>query len=188
MSNKNLHTTKEGVLIAAAVQGDQSSLSKLYTRYYPKVAYRCLSIVKDKATADDLAQDVLLKAIEKLPLFQLQASFSTWLYSIATNHCLEHLRKEKQHQSVSLEEGMHICIDEPEQETQFLLGSLEKNLSIYLKQMSKEDQSLLIAKYCKNKSIRELQDIYSLSASAIKMRLKRSKERLAQLLDQSTGS
>jgi RNA polymerase sigma factor (sigma-70 family) len=188
MSSKNFHNTKEGGLIAAAVQGDESSLSKLYTRYYPKVADRCLSIVKDKATADDLAQDVLLKAIEKLPLFQLQASFSTWLYAIATNHCLEYLRKEKQHQSVSLEEGMHICMDEPEQESQLQLGSLEKKLSVYLKQLSKEDQNLLISKYCHNKSIKELQDTYTLSASAIKMRLKRSKERLAQLLGQSTGS
>ncbi|AHM61947.1 ECF subfamily RNA polymerase sigma-24 subunit [Flammeovirgaceae bacterium 311] len=185
MSSRSFHNIKEGDLIAAAAQGDRSALGKLYSRYYPKVFYKCLSFVKDKATAADLAQDVLLKAIEKLPLFQGQASFSTWLYAIASNHCLEYLRKEKQHTAVSLEEGMHLCIDELERDSQLYLDGLEKNLKVLLDQLSQQDRSLLISKYCHDKSIQELQEIYHLSPSAIKMRLKRSKEKLAQLLNQA---
>lgn len=187
MSSSGFHNTKEGALIAAAAQGDRSAMGKLYSSYYPKVFYKCLSFVKDKAAAADLAQDVLLKSIEKLPTFQGQASFSTWLYAIANNHCLEYLRKEKQHMVVSLEEGMHVCIDELERDSQFYLDGLEKNLQVLLDQLSQEDRSLLISKYCHHKSIQELQEIYHLSPSAIKMRLKRSKEKLAQLLNQAPG-
>lgn len=188
MGNKTFHSTKERDLIAAAIGGDHSCLSELYTRYFPKVVCRCLSFVKDKATADDLAQDVLLRAIEKLPSFQQQASFSTWLYAIATNYCLEHLRKERQHMTVSLEEGVHVSIDEREGESQLLrLDLLENNLSVFLKQLNGENRKLLISKYGYDKSIEELQKDFCLSSSAIKMRLKRSKQRLAQLFDKAQG-
>ena len=185
MGNKTIHSKEEEDLIAAAVLGDCSSLSELYKRYIPKVVFRCLSFVKDKATADDLAQDVLLKAIEKLPTYHEQSSFSTWLYAIATNHCLEHLRKERQHMNVPLEKGMDVSTDEPERESKLQLDLLENKLSQFLKQLSSEDRSLLISKYCHNKSIHELQKIHQLSPSAIKMRLKRAKEKLIQLFQQT---
>ncbi len=188
MRNKSNHAVAEGDLVASAVLGDHACISELYKRYYPKVVLRCTSFVKDKDIASDLAQDVLLKAFEKLPSFQNQASFATWLYTIANNHCLEYLRKEKQQQRVPLEAGMHLCADELDNEEQLKLDLLEGNLSHLLKQLSTKDRNLLLSKYCHNTPIQELQKKYRLSASAIKMRLKRLKQKLAALLRQENGN
>ena len=175
----------ENELVSAAVAGDHSSLSELYRRYFKKLVFRCLSFVKDEDIAYDLAQDVFLKAIKNLPSFHQHASFSSWLYTIATNHCLEHLRREKQHQAVPLEKALHVSSDGFEQETAFHLDLLESKLQKLLKQLNKQDRILLVAKYCQDVSIKDLQEEYKLSSSAIKMRLKRLKEKLAVLLNQA---
>lgn len=182
MGNRAFHSTEEAGLVKAALNGDSNCLSELYQRYYPKVVSRCFSFVKDKASADDLAQDVLLKAFEKLSSFQRQSSFATWLYAIASNHCLDFLRKKKQHPCVPLDEQMQLSADEADLQAQLRLGLLEKKLHCLLKQLSQEERNLLISKYCHDKSIQELQLIHHLSSSAIKMRLKRSKEKLSRLL------
>lgn len=184
MGKKPLYTTEEEDLIATAIRGEAASLGELYRRYFPKVVLRCFSIVKDRATADDLAQDVLLRAIDKLPSLQLHTSFSSWLYTIATNHSLEYLRKEKQRHTVSLEQGMEVSNEDIEGDSlQFSL--LIKRLPIFLHQLSPEDQRLMVQKYCHNKTIQELQQSHQLSASAIKMRLKRAREKLIQLFYQA---
>lgn len=184
MGKKPLYATEEEDLIATAIRGDAASLGELYRRYFPKVVFRCLSIVKDRAAADDLAQDVLLRAMDKLPSLQLHASFSGWLYAIAMNQCLEYLRKEKQHHTVSLEEGMQVSNEDVEGES-LQLSLLKNNLNIYLHQLSPEDQNLVVQKYCHNKTIQELQHSHQLSASAIKMRLKRAKQKLMKLFYQA---
>ena len=184
MGNKPLYAAAEEDLIAMAIRGEAASLGELYRRYFPKVVYRCLSIVKDRAAADDLAQDVLLRAIDKLPSLQLHTSFSSWLYTIATNHSLEYLQKEKQRHTVSLEEGLQVSNEDLESDS-LQFGLLKNKLYIFLHQLSAEDQRLVVQKYCHNLSIRELQQHHRLSASAIKMRLKRAREKLVQLFYQS---
>jgi RNA polymerase sigma factor (sigma-70 family) len=187
MPDQTLRTSSEKELIVSANQGNTSALSELYTRYFQKVVSRCLALVKNRDTAHDLAQDVLLKALEKLSSFHVQASFSTWLYAIATNHCLEYLRREKIHPLLPLEEGLYVSNDAPEQDTQPGIDLLEKKMNRMLEHLSEEERNLLISKYCEGKSIQELQEVHQLSGSAVKMRLKRAKHKLALLFAQPSG-
>ena len=185
MGNRIDQSADENELVSAAVAGDHSSLSELYRRYFQKLVFRCLSFVKDEDIAYDLAQDVFLKAIKKLPSFHQHASFSSWLYTIATNHCLEYLRREKLHQAVPLEKAMDVSTDVFEQEAAFHLDQLENKLQSLLKQLNQQDRILLVSKYCQDVSIKDLQKECQLSSSAIKMRLKRLKQKLAVLLNQA---
>ncbi|EMR02173.1 RNA polymerase sigma factor [Cesiribacter andamanensis] len=177
------HSLDEISLIELANQGNVAALGELYSRYYQKVVSRCLTLVKNSDTALDLAQDVLIKALEKLPDFHVQASFATWLYAITTNHCLEYLRKENKHSTLPLEEARYISSDTADGDTQLLL--LEKKMGSLLDCLSEEERQLLLLKYCDEKSIRQLQELHHLSASAVKMRLKRAKHKLALLFKQA---
>lgn len=181
MCNTTYVSANEEDLIRAAVKGDSSSLSELYSRYFLKVVSRCQLLVKDKDSAYDLAQDVLLKAIVKLPSLQKGACFSAWLYAIANNHCMEYIRKGKQHPTVPLEVEMMVSNEEFESEAQLRHDLRERNLDVFLHQLSRLDRRLLVLKYCHNTPIKELQKSYPLSSSAIKMRLKRSKKKLVLL-------
>jgi RNA polymerase sigma-70 factor (ECF subfamily) len=63
-------------------------LNELFGRYHSRVAVWCLRMTGDRNSAADLAQDVLLKAWRNLDSWQGQSKFSTWLYSIMRNHCI----------------------------------------------------------------------------------------------------
>lgn len=174
-------SSNEGDLIKAAVKGDSSCLSELYSRYFLKVVSHCQLLVKDKDTAYDLAQDVLLKAIVKLPSLQNGACFSAWLYSIAHNHCVAYLRKGKKHPTIPLEVEMMVSDDESDAEAQLRHELEERNLHVFLDQLSRLDRRLLVLKYGHNTPVKELQKSSTLSSSAIKMRLKRSRKKLVLL-------
>ena len=66
-------------------------LDELFGRYHSRVAVWCYRVTGDRESAADLAQDVLLRAHRNLDSWLGQSKFSTWLYSIARNHCINHL-------------------------------------------------------------------------------------------------
>src|SRR5215475_12777690 len=67
-------------------------IDELFRRNYPRVARWCLRFSSDRETASDLAQEVFAKAYQNLNSFQGQSKFSTWLFSIARNHCLNFVK------------------------------------------------------------------------------------------------
>jgi len=67
-------------------------LDELFQRYRPKVALWCLRLAGDREAAADLAQDVFLKAFRAMASFRGDAKFSTWLYTIARNHCFNEVK------------------------------------------------------------------------------------------------
>jgi RNA polymerase sigma-70 factor (ECF subfamily) len=84
--------------LAARYQGatdfgaSELCINELFRRNYPRVARWCLRFVDDRETAADLSQEVFTKAYQNLKSFQGQSKFSTWLFSIARNHCLNAVR------------------------------------------------------------------------------------------------
>jgi RNA polymerase sigma-70 factor (ECF subfamily) len=73
----------------------EQALNVLFQRYHAKVSSWCYRMVGDVDSAADLAQEIFLKAFHGLHSFRSGSKFSTWLYSIARNHCLDELRSRK---------------------------------------------------------------------------------------------
>jgi len=67
-------------------------IDELFRRHHLRIARWCLSFTGDRDSAADLAQDICAKAYERLPSFKGESKFSTWLFSIARNHCLNAMR------------------------------------------------------------------------------------------------
>jgi len=65
----------------------QAALDELFSRYRTRVALWCFRVVREQDWAADLAQEVFLRALRALPAFRGESRFSTWLYTIARNHC-----------------------------------------------------------------------------------------------------
>lgn len=73
----------------------EPSLNQLFQRHQAKVASWCYHITGDVNSAADLAQEIFIKAFQSLPSFRKGSKFTTWLYSICRNHCLDELRSRK---------------------------------------------------------------------------------------------
>src|SRR5262249_871335 len=83
--------------------GDRNAFAELIRRHHAKVMGLCLSMLRNGSLAEDAAQEVFIKAYRSLGRFSGDSSFSTWIYRIAANHCLDILRHEAREKKESLD-------------------------------------------------------------------------------------
>lgn len=94
----------EKTLVELSRSGRRDAFEKLVQMYNQKVFALAFGFVRDRATADDLTQEILLKVYQALPSFRVESEFGTWLYRIAVNHVKDHLRKSSRRRTVSLDQ------------------------------------------------------------------------------------
>jgi RNA polymerase sigma factor (sigma-70 family) len=151
---------------------------QLYERYADKVYRKSLSFVKDSAKAEDFTHDIFIKLIVKLGTFKEDARFSTWLYSITYNYCMDQLRVAKKRGEIYSDEELE-AVDSVDLNTVFDEGDVEvKRLNKAMDHLSADEKSILMMKYQDDLSIRDIADIFRVTESAVKMRLLRSREKL----------
>lgn len=159
------------------------SFEMLYQRYLGKVYRTCLNFTKDAQAAQDYTQDIFLKVFYKLDSFEHQSSFSTWLYAIAYNHCLDQHRLSKR---LITEPLSPTVVQTLTNHSPLTYDADEEQLRLIerlLAELAPADRHLLVLRYEKGLSIGALSQQYQLSESAVKMRLKRTLDRLRRLCD-----
>lgn len=157
----------------------QSSLyfDQLYNRYINKVYSKCISLLKDEARAEDAAQEIFLKIFMNLGRFSGKSKFSTWVYSISYNYCIDTIRKSKKNlQLFSSEEAEGQDVIDDIDDSAILEMEIDR-LKIVLDELPVDDKAVLIMKYQQDLSIKEIAEIIDKSESAVKMKLKRAKHK-----------
>ncbi len=177
------HLSDEELVEQIVANNDPLLFGKLYDRYAKMVYNKCFGFAKSEDEAEDLTQDVFLQLFIKLRTFKGRSKFSTWLYSFTYNFCVNYVNRNKQlkmrDQSVQVDETDQKFTEEVPDESLFEMKAdkLKKALEL----ISAEDKSLLLLKYQDGASIKELVELLELGDSAVKMRLKRAKERLVEI-------
>lgn len=178
-------TLTDNELVRAIQAGKQALLTELYQRYEKKVYYRCVGVVKDGSLAQDLAHDVFIKVFANLHKFKGAADFSFWINAITYNHCISHLRKAKRLRFDPLEPGTDQADEGDAALTEKIIQDLKiTQLDSLLGKLPREEELLLLMRYQDKMQIREIATILNLGESAVKMRLSRSRARLAEMLSQ----
>ncbi|MFD2823782.1 RNA polymerase sigma factor [Lacinutrix iliipiscaria] len=170
-------------LIKSIVKTNDTLLFEiLYDRYDNVVYNKCLGFAKDVDEAKDLTQDIFLKLFVKLASFKGNSKFSTWLYAFTYNHCVNYVTRntERKIQKESVEVSYLENLSEVENDYSFHQMKVEK-LKIALNKVSPDDKMILLLKYQDYLSIKEIEDVLNVGESAVKMRLKRAKERLVSV-------
>lgn len=183
MKSKAVFNTSDEQLVHQYLNGNRDALGTLYQRYYPKVYQKCLSFSRNHDDAFDLAQDILMKAFSKISMFKGKSKFSTWLYAITQNYCISSTAKAKscQFDDFLIEpETMDETIVSDEFELRKEFEERELNLQNILDNIPISDRIILDLKYKKNYSVKDLQTELNLSASAVKMRLMRARQKVEQ--------
>lgn len=93
----------ERYLVSQAQQGDLDAFNQLVLQYQDRVYSLALRILRDEIAADDMTQVAFMHAYQKLSSFAYRSSFRVWLLRIATNLCLDELRRRKRHPLLSLD-------------------------------------------------------------------------------------
>jgi RNA polymerase sigma factor (sigma-70 family) len=148
----------------------------IYHRYMNKVYRRCYSLTKCTAKAEDYTQDIFLRVHANLNGFKERSSFSTWLYSISYNYCMDQIRLNHRLNTVTIDEDMaHNIADEGDADHH---EEQLQTLQLAIQTISTDEITLLRLKYEDDLDIKEIAKQYNLKDSAVKMRLKRTRDKL----------
>ena len=162
--------------------------SLLYQRYATKVFGKCISILKDYDEAKDAVQDIFVKIMTNLASFGERAQFSTWIYSITYNYCIDIIRKKKKEKTLfsdDIERVPDVAAEEVPDE--FLLEMQVTHLKTVLDMLSYEDKMILLLKYQDEMSIRDISEVLGKTESAVKMKIKRAKHKAQEFYYKKFG-
>ncbi len=177
----NLISLKDDEIInKIKVDGSSRYYEILYDRYRSKVLDKSYSFVKNRKIAEELTEDIFSKTFEKLASFKQMSSFSSWLYSITYNHCIDYLRDKKKlhYPNWNRENEMPEIIDETEESIEDINY---ENLLVILELIHPEEKALLLMKYMDDLSMKQISTALRISEDAAKMRLKRARTRVIYL-------
>jgi len=156
----------------------------LYDRYAGKIFGKALTMLGDEKLAEDATQEIFTKIFLNLNKFSGKSRFSTWVYSVTYNFCIDYIRKNKKNQKLFASEIENPPDIESEEVKDDELLSMEvSRLKKVLTAMNDDDRSILLMKYQDEMSIKDIASIIQKNESAVKMRLKRAKEKAKKLHD-----
>lgn len=162
--------------------------SVLYSRYSNKVYSKCLTLLKDEALAQDAMQEIFTKIFLNIARFSGKSKFSTWVYSITYNFCIDYIRKNKKRNNLFSQNIENTADVVEEVEDHELLAMEVRQLKQVLDRLPVTDKAILLMKYQEEMSIREIAESLSKTESAIKMKIKRAKAKAKNLKEEMFSS
>jgi RNA polymerase sigma-70 factor (ECF subfamily) len=179
-------TEAEKLLIQRAQKGDIVAFESLYQQHLKRVYNIAWRMMGNDADAQDIAQDVMVKAWRALPAFKLDSSLSTWLYRIAMNACSDELRRRKT-KTVSMdvlaEAGW-----EPGDSGFEQSAVNSQNLSWAIGQLTEEYRAAVVLRDVEGYSYEEIAQILKCPIGTVRSRINRAREHLRTLIDRGTFS
>ena len=157
----------EEALVQRAKQRDEDAFAQLYEEYFDKI-YRYVALkVGDKMEAEDITQQVFLKAIKSISSFKWKGyPFSAWLFRVAHNQVVDYYRKSKKRVSVTLEESLVVGDDDPSEIFERKLN-VEK-LASATKQLTVAQQEVISLRFAGEMSIFQVAEVMGKSEGAVK--------------------
>ncbi len=164
--------------------GETKAFSVLVDRYKFMVFTLAVKILKNKEEAEDVSQDVFVKVFRALNTFNGTSKFSTWLYKIAYYQSLDYLKKQKREvptNTIDTAATFHLASMENAL-TRLETNERKQTIKNAIDALSKEDAVLITLHYYEELSLNEIADIMNLKVNTIKVRLFRSRKKLAVAL------
>ncbi|SDX41356.1 RNA polymerase sigma-70 factor, ECF subfamily [Lutibacter oricola] len=180
-SKKDIALLSDNELVERIVKTNNTNLfSVLYDRHVNSVYNKCYGFASSKEEAQDLTHDVFIKLFVKLRTFKGTSKFSTWLYSFTYNFCVNYVTRNNYKKNEKNFEG-EIPDDETEEldsSESALFGLKTEKLSKAMELIDPSDKMILLMKYQDDFSVKELSTALEIGESAVKMRLKRAREKV----------
>ncbi|MGS2780051.1 RNA polymerase sigma factor SigW [Robertmurraya sp. GLU-23] len=176
--------------VKQVLKGDQSAYGEIVEIYKDKVFQLCYRILGNRHEAEDMAQEAFIRAYVNIASFNIDLKFSTWLYRIATNLCIDRIRKKKPDYYLDAEvsgtDGLtmysQIASDTilPEDEIESL--ELQETIQREITKLPEKYRSVIVLKYIEELSLNEISEILDIPLGTVKTRIHRGREALRHQL------
>jgi RNA polymerase sigma factor (sigma-70 family) len=188
-TNLSEKAQKDFVLVQLAIKGDQKAFADLMGRYRDAIYYMLLKMVNNASDAEDLTIEAFGKAFKNIQQYTPNFAFSTWLFKIATNNCIDFIRKRKAI-TVSLDQNdddpdkmspdIMASVLDPEEE--MIKGQKQKMMRDIVSKLKPRYRKLIELRYFKEYSYEEIAEELELPIGTVKAQLFRARELLFNIL------
>lgn len=176
--------------IKQVLKGDQSAYSDIVSLYQQKLYQVCYRMLGNQHEAEDIAQEAFVRAYTNLHTFDLNRKFSTWLYRIATNLCIDRIRKKKPDYYLDAQVAgtdgldMYSQISSsdrlPEEEVERM--ELQERIQYEISQLPDKYRTVIVLKYIEELPLQEISEILDMPLGTVKTRIHRGREALRKQL------
>ena len=182
-------------LVQSAIDGNEKAYSMLLSRYRNSVFHAMYKMVNNRDDADDLTIEAFGKAFRKLPTYAPNYAFSTWLFKIAINNCIDHIRK-KRLLTLSMDDTImdsdreysHNIRDyQPDPEQMMMHDQKLSHVRRLVENMNVKYRTMIELRYYEELSYEEIAQELGLPLGTVKAQLFRAKEILSQQLQSKTS-
>jgi RNA polymerase sigma-70 factor (ECF subfamily) len=181
---------QDNALIERVLSGNDKAFEEIVNRYQKRIFSLCYRMCSNEQDALDLSQEVFLRVYHSLKSFKGSSSFSTWVYRIASNICIDHLRKEKKIKVVSLtpatEDDDTPSFDLPDDtyspEESYRKKELAEAISGALTRLSPDHRRIIVLRDINQLSYDEISEILDLEPGTVKSRIFRARDQLRKIL------
>ncbi len=184
-----MNDVQEQTWVSAARQGDQEAFAELVRLYEKRVFALTLRMCKDPELAAEAAQEAFFAAWQGLKFFREESRFSTWLYRLASNACVDALRREGRHQGHASLEDEELNLDvpsglpTPQEEAE--RRELSEQIEAGLQALPPEYRSVLVLREIQQLRYDEIAEVLELDVGTVKSRISRGRKRLRSFLLES---
>lgn len=171
--------------VRSAQQGDQEAFAEIVYGFQDAVFNLCYRMLSDPAEAEDATQEAFLRAYRYLDRYDQKRSFKTWLLSIASNHCIDRLRKRRMNfvsiddDPMPLESNLALQSDEATPEVHMMQSERGQEIQELLDELAPDYRAAVVFRYWYDYSYAEIAEALDTTESAIKSRLFRARQMLA---------
>ena len=182
---------KDLALVEKAKNGDQSAYAELMDRYREAVYYMLLKMVKNTDDAEDLTIEAFGKAFDRLTQYSPSFAFSTWLFKIASNNCIDFIRKKRVHltsmdHAYSNSDGQSIKIDVPsntnDPEEVVIKQQKVKMMREVVSKLKPRYRDLIEKRYFQELTYEEIAEDMDIPLGTVKAQLFRAREFMAKMM------
>ncbi|MGE6256295.1 RNA polymerase sigma factor SigW [Heyndrickxia sporothermodurans] len=176
--------------IKQVIKGDQNAYGEIVEIYKDKVFQICYRMLGNLHEAEDIAQEAFIRAYINIHSFKQERKFSTWLYRIATNLCIDRLRKKKPDYYLDAEvagtDGLTLYSQiaatgkTPDVEVEDF--ELQETIQVAILSLPEKYRTVIVLKYLEELSLNEISDILDLPLGTVKTRIHRGREALRKQL------
>ena len=193
-SNLSLKAQQDVELVEKAKKGDQQAYGELLGRYRDAIYFMLLKMVNSPVDAEDLTIEAFGKAFKNIDQYTPNFAFSTWLFKIATNNCIDFIRKKRaSHISLdqtidgedSLAPSTLIQSDDPDPETYMINQQKIKHMRKVVSRLKPRYRQLVELRYFKEYSYDEIAVELDIPIGTVKAQLFRARELLLNILNRS---
>ena len=176
----------EAELVARARAGDESAFAALVEAYQSAIYNLCYRMLGDAAEAEDAAQEAFLRAYSRLSSYDVARPFKTWLFSIASHHSIDRLRKRRLIW-LSIEDeplAPHPALREqtPGPEEMSMRREQTEVIQKYLAKLAPDDRQVIVMRYWHDMSYEEIAETTRATVSSVKSRLHRARGHVSEMM------